>query len=344
MYRRTTPSKSTKRLLLDIMGWACVFCFIALLSLVRAKQRKLSPQDHEWQGKWKTNTTTSKIGAAFVFVHIPKTAGSSFLEESVAHLPVNSTLTGNHELDACNGMNITFDKTSVFLRSPRSHVYSQFLECKYDGWGKKVTNGTEFPRSGPESSSKNDFENPSAGFEEWLRHVSSGEDDFRCYHPHNMQTRYMSCSCTHHYCKVGKPELSKAKQKVKDIGFLGIADFYTISVCAFEIFTSGGNTKCYCPTANSVTVTSNSTKSVLGTDSADSADSAEIRISSQIHNAHYVPRHSLTDLTPTHLKLIDDLTKLDDKLYKDALQRFWIDVEQASKRSGVDLKCLNLRY
>eukprot|EP00605_Chrysophyceae_sp_TOSAG23-4_P002755 GSChrysophyteH1.ASY1.ANO1.3038.1 assembled CDS len=227
---------------------------------------------------------------------------------------------------------------AVFLRSPRSHVYSQFLECKYDGWGKQITKGTNFPRS--DSSSKDDFENPSGGFEKWLRHVSSGEDDFRCYHPRNMQTRYMSCSCTHHYCKVGEPELSKAKQKVKDIGFLGIADFYTISVCAYEIFTSGGNTKCYCPTANSVTATSNSTKSVLG--SLLGTHSA--KISAQKHESHHVPHHSLTDLTPSHLKLIDDLTKLDDKLYKYALQRFWIDVEQASKRSGVDLKCLNLRY
>ena len=37
--------------------------------------------------------------------------------------------------------------TITFFRAPRAHVYSQFLECNHDNWGKRVTSGSTFPRN-----------------------------------------------------------------------------------------------------------------------------------------------------------------------------------------------------
>ena len=33
-----------------------------------------------------------------------------------------------------------------FFRKPDEHVYSLYLECKYDKWGQQITNHTDFPR------------------------------------------------------------------------------------------------------------------------------------------------------------------------------------------------------
>ena len=69
------------------------------------------------------------------------------------------------------------------LRAPRAHVISQFLECRYDKWGIKVTKQTAFPREGTDP----------ADFKLWLKHFAQGWEpsmgDFNCYNPTNMQAR-----------------------------------------------------------------------------------------------------------------------------------------------------------
>lgn len=273
--------------------------------------RELSREDYINQyGHWKINAREKH--SKYEFVHIPKNAGSSFMKESPHHLPINNTLHGNYENDACHTNGVALNKTLVLLRSPRYHVYSQFLECKYDPYFLARTKGQKFPRG-------TDLSKPVEGFEEWLKHVSAGRDDYKCYHPRNMQTRYMSCAGSQSLSNVGESELKKALNMTKNIGFLGISDHYTISVCAFEVFVSAaGTTKCYC---------------------ANSTSSMTTKKSAQEHISHGVPNHSIKDLTSVHLQLIDNLTTLDDKLYKTALERFWIDVDRASKKSGVDLRC-----
>ena len=82
----------------------------------------------------------------------------------------------------------------AMLRSPRAHVYSQFLQCKHDEWGLRVTNGTGFPRSGLDTD----------GFARWIQHFRGGRwrrdgviDDFGCYNPHNMQAKPASSDAHH---------------------------------------------------------------------------------------------------------------------------------------------------
>merc|ERR1712032_792559 len=84
------------------------------------------------------------------------------------------------------------DLQMAYLRKPLGHVYSQFLEFKYDPWGKKKIRGHETY-----------FKNVTT----WLKYFKGGtvKDDFGCYHPYNMQTRAFTCKGNlkkqgaHHY-------------------------------------------------------------------------------------------------------------------------------------------------
>ena len=85
--------------------------------------------------------------------------------------------------EQCLSLYKSSDFMVSILRSPREHVLSQYLECRYDEWGKRTTNGTGFPLNGT---------NVIAGFKTWLSHFSSPEwrpsrGDFNCYNPINMQ-------------------------------------------------------------------------------------------------------------------------------------------------------------
>ena len=98
-------------------------------------------------------------GGYLIFVHIPKSGGTSFLMDVASHLPEGVQLMGNREKNVHqHGLNS--EHTSVFLRHPWKHIFSQYLECKYSPWGKRVTQGVNFPgriKSRPE-----------AGFRKWL--------------------------------------------------------------------------------------------------------------------------------------------------------------------------------
>jgi hypothetical protein len=259
--------------------------------------RKSYEDSFTYHGTWPVEHDATH----YAFVHIPKTAGSSFLADSPKHLPVKSTMNGNGERDACT-VNRPLPQVAVMIRSPKSHVYSMFLECKYDTWGIETTRGSKFPR---------DNSTTSAGFEEWLDHFQLHNNDFNCYYPRNLQTRRMGCSIDQRH---GRLNVTAAHNMVRNIGFVGITDHYAESICAFEVFVSN-TTKCTC---------------VNGTLSMHAPVT---------HITHFVPPHSLRELTPRHIHLINNLTQEDDKLYAMARSRFWKDVDAASAISGVDIKC-----
>lgn len=81
----------------------------------------------------------------------------------------------------------------VLLRSPRAHVFSQYLECRFDNWGRKATKDSpDFPRGG----------RVTADFERWLDHFLDLEGArglgrrgvFNCLCPWNLQSRALTCT------------------------------------------------------------------------------------------------------------------------------------------------------
>ena len=83
-------------------------------------------------------------GDDLIFVHIPKTAGMSFRfttndagDFDTPH--TEKCLTELVEQYSQAHPDDGYPFVSTFLRAPRAHVLSEFLECKYDNWVRNST-------------------------------------------------------------------------------------------------------------------------------------------------------------------------------------------------------------
>lgn len=125
--------------------------------------------------------------------HIPKAAGTSLLAAlgDVTHDVPQPTAHAFARFEQCLSLLTTPTNFAVtMLRAPRSHITSQYTECRDDVWGRHVTNNTRFPRS---ATVQEDLI-------PWLRHFVPADSlwhaslgDFHCYCPWNMQTRALTC-------------------------------------------------------------------------------------------------------------------------------------------------------
>ncbi|GBG32785.1 Hypothetical Protein FCC1311_090102 [Hondaea fermentalgiana] len=188
-------------------------------------------------------------------MHIPKTAGSSahhHLREhpSTAHLVKFHWSTPGLDENCLQEIWRDGLPVATLFREPRAQLYSQFMECTHDSWGKQVTRGTAFPRAGP-------GEDEVTAFEAWLRHFSQEKaqlakdpshrvDFFNCYYPDNMQARYLL-----HWedrSKLDKKEghtchgpaldrtlpPSAARELIEGLWFVGLKEHFALSMCLFE--------------------------------------------------------------------------------------------------------------
>ena len=106
-----------------------------------------------------------------------------------------------------------------FLRNPRKHVYSQFLECKYDNWGKGRTKDTNFPRNATDPEDMADW--VSFFHDDW--NVTKG--CFNTYNPINMQSRWFVCNYGNPAKVVDEfyltPNIDHAITHAENLDFLG---------------------------------------------------------------------------------------------------------------------------
>lgn len=241
-----------------------------------------------------------------IFVHIPKTAGMSF-----RFTINNGGRFGAEHTEKCYVELYKAYKerkpnkepfTITFFRAPRAHVYSQFLECKHDNWGKRVTRGSKFPRN---------HEDPD-DFADWVDHFYDSwnkEDDpekrkieldcFHCYHPYNMQSRAMSneCDVLHYLAPSQSPRdmVHGAKENMHALSFVGITELYDASLCLFWIKTDqDDNIEEFC----------------------------NPKRDKETQVTHHVPKHSLDDIPKKVWKRVDALTSFDALLYNHAVYRF----------------------
>lgn len=210
---------------------------------------------------------------ALSFIHIPKTAGASLVKDTRHAFPhfYPRVMQGEEHGSLYDRAQRPNSAHLVMLRSPRAHVVSQYAECRYDRWGMKVTT-PEFPRS-------RSFEED---FEKWI----VANKSFNCYHPDNMQTRYLSSSSRrpHDY---ELPSLSVALSQLRSMDWIGIVEFYQESLCSL--------------------VPKKCSQSVA-------------------HERHYRHKPSFHNISSRHHDLIDQLTRLDKLLYLEGLQLFFRNV------------------
>jgi hypothetical protein len=281
---------------------------------------------------WSGNATnlTSFTSKEFHYIHIPKTAGESFLLDSPFHISVGSTMQGNHEKTYYETPSLFLSDyqkrySVVFLRQPTSHVLSQFLECKYDPYFRNFA--TTLP-------GYNELENATAGFDAWIKNFIDmelqnkygKEPSYRCYEPWNMQARYMTASGKNdpHFAKdrSGRlPSLDLAETNLRKIDVVGITEYYSASLCLLEYLALDGALSPLCQKCDPTT--------------------GKIIAQKQQHReSHGVPHHSVDMISEQSLQFIENnLTSIDQELYKVGRHLFDEQIEQIWRTTSVDLLC-----
>ena len=229
-----------------------------------------------------------------------------------------------------DGQNIT--SKIVFVREPRAHVLSQFLECKYDVYGSK---DPVFLRFAGSKEAKADVY---AGFEQWLGHFTGQWDpadgDFDCYNPLNMQARHLVCKGeglpdggsgfadqAHHAQSKRAPPISIALAAIDHpttIPF--VTEYYQESLCLF-MYRAGY------PTA---TVPS----------FCNCEDRKAWQSFRSVHIRHGVPaKHDIKRLPQRLLDGIDSITRVDQNVYLRSIRRLQIELRQMQEETGIQVMC-----
>ena len=99
---------------------------------VDQRRRRLSRSDRvRWKGEQNSSAPVNRY--LYVFIHVPKNAGASFMKDSPKHLPKGAVLRGSREKAVYHGFTQhllkSFQRTRLvlLLRHPVKMAYSQFL-------------------------------------------------------------------------------------------------------------------------------------------------------------------------------------------------------------------------
>ena len=233
--------------------------------------------------------------------HIPKTAGTSL------RLDLNEFLHLNIPHTECCFRPDERYHFVTFLRTPLHHVLSQYLECRYDIWGIKVTKHTNFPNTGTIEE----------GFRRWLNYTYTHEDNFNCYHPYNMQVRSIvkACQNSHKYLSLNTTSLVEARQQLSKFVVVGVTEDYIGGLCLMIYRLRRTLPKwCACEQRSHVTV----------------------------HNVtHGVPPHNVDNFSPQTLSLAREFVQYDEELYNFGLAKYREDIAALEKQLGLRLQCNN---
>ncbi len=263
-------------------------------------RRRLSRSDGvKWRGTLNSSAIVNKY--LYIFVHIPKNAGASFMKDSPRHLPRGAILKGSHEKALWHGYTQhlvqSYPRTRLvlMLRHPIKMAYSQFLMCKYS----IRVQDRGFPRQGGAGVK--------AGLTPWAQRLLNRNATyaFACYHSRDIQTRYLATAQSAWTVPKHPPMLSKALASLGRAYFVGLAEAYPQSACLLRMLTTHSPLE-YCR-----------------------CGSTEIgpRLT---HERHKVPSANLKDLDAAELQLLAKLVPRDIRLYARAI------VKLDSQRLKVD--------
>jgi len=166
----------------------------------------------------------------WVFIHIPKAAGASFLTDAQHFLTTGDTITGSEEKGAFSRTVVkklgVAGTRAILLRRPAQLAYSQFLYCKHVLRGKV----RDFPGHG--------ISTPHVGLERWSRgdnkKVTADRGAFwKCYDPRNVQNRFVAGEGNALTLK-GVPSTTTvrdAARRLDAFGFVGVVELYRESLC-----------------------------------------------------------------------------------------------------------------
>lgn len=299
---------------------------------ILASHLETNPNNH-----LNNNVKTKVLLGSVLHMHIPKCAGASLHRElawkckdyKIFSNEVCHDYLQREEKNMIEKFNFTKNIYTTMIRDPISHVYSQYLECKYDGWGKTVTRNTSFPRN------YSDIE----GFDLWLDHFDETWDIkkgfFNCYIPFNAQTRAFTCTGgNNHYLLYNSkfinykitdplyPDIDIAMNNSIKFHVIGVVEYYDASICLFLYnLYNKLNEECQNLCKNRNKVIDNSVNKP------------------NFHEKHNVPGHNTTSLSPSIINKIERLTKKDKMLYNNLLKRFLNEIKVLETKYETKLLC-----
>lgn len=261
--------------------------------------------------------------------HVSKTGGSSLeIEMMRTNYTVWSKEVCLDELRLVEWCASTRERAVVpliFLRAPREHVLSQYMECAYSAWAQRQ--GFPVPRRAFHEPNRTELRDD---FAEWLGHFKDDwktwTGDFGCYCPRNFQTRSLACSTEvemKHGAESGEERTADAavakmqKGVVEKHGVVGITELFQESLCLIHLRMSGALPEKGC-----------------GCDANGDAVPAH-----NVHETKDLPVHSVEWLTSTDVANIDELTRADAQVYVAGLKSLLHDLHRVGKEEGKRLLC-----
>ena len=202
---------------------------VAATATTEDRHRRLSARDRQTT-KGILNNDVPREPQRWVFVHVPKAAGASFMIDARHFLTRRDTMTGSEEKGAFSRTTMrkleNGGTRAILLRRPLQLVYSQFLYCKNVLKGKVK----DFPGHGqPEAW---------AGVKEWsngAKIVTAERGPFwKCYDPRNIQFRFVvgEGSALTNKGVSSKASVEDASRTLDgEFGIVGFVELYRESLC-----------------------------------------------------------------------------------------------------------------
>lgn len=278
--------------------------------------RRLCASDHVvWRGK----LPRQQPARHYVYIHIPKAGGASFMHDVPGLMPEGSTLRGSEEKGALSPTTLEKrrrigGKSSlvILLRHPLKLAYSQYTYC-----ASELHKG-HFP-----------------SFDKWLSNFahSPAPTSFHCYDPTNIQLRFTggvagesnsrafgpfqrrgTCFSPERRSGIAACFNSARARLAAKFSFVGLTDLYTESLCLFRHVATGG-----APLPSSCACGRKGPK--------------------HANITHGTAKHSLSDLSPQQLRRLAQLVEEDLHVYMHALWLFQAQARRIEEQSGVNIVC-----
>jgi hypothetical protein len=284
------------------------------------------------------------IGKPIYLIHIAKCAGGSAFKSMNAIVGRAGGSFGSKEVcfPAAMLRNAANTQYVTLLRSPRTHVVSQFFMLKNKGGWCSLNSeesglpaGTRccsnFPQVGDEESlslwlkwyNASDWEPsmyPLSSTAEKSKHL--GNYMGSCYTPWNMQSRALTCEHeqAHRACsnKGSVPTLKQALGNLNEHSFVGLVELYSESMCLFEYrLTRNLPGECTCAHTD-----------ILWTGVAELSEKGKHESGGATYEHESV-----------HGPTIDKLTQVDIQLYRAGVLRFVSEMRKVEVETGMRVIC-----